>query len=341
MLGRLDLQTESAGSKRKILYRTMVRVYVLLLTQNYTLLYFQVPHIQHQNHQWQLAQRSPVQVCTLHVYVSIGTRKLLAGAACLIIIITSTHAGGSTFDLPDLSPCFPYLSAEKCKMAEEEFCYYLSNLDRHTSKVKSAFARVVLDLQRDIEENSSLKVVINCLKAYDKSLVEKLLSDCPSTGDFFDKILDHISFFDFEIIKILTRIGSKRIQKQYKKYTAMFKEYSKRRVVECPSDAFGDSEISEKVYILKTDDIIDLLTTEELKRLCNEIKATLKLPRLLQVINGCVQLTFRGFEEEDFCINEEQQQALRNAGILSISYGDQVVDISQYIKIKSETSFGE
>ena len=63
MLGRLDLQTESAGNTAnwKILYRTMVRVYVLVLIQ-ISLLYLQVPHIQHQNLQWQLAQRLPVQV---------------------------------------------------------------------------------------------------------------------------------------------------------------------------------------------------------------------------------------------------------------------------------------
>ena len=269
------------------------------------------------------------------------TASCMCSAWYIKINSTCPHAGCSTFELPELSPCFPYLSAEKCKMTKEEFHYYLCNLDRHTSKVKSAFARVVLDLQRDIEENSSLKVVINSLKAYDKSLVEKLLSDCASIGDVFGKILDHISFFDFEIIKILTRIGSKRIQKKYKKYKAMFKEYSKRRVVECPSDTFGVAENLDKVWILKTDRILDLLTTEELKQLCIEIQATLKSFRLLEVKKGCVQLIFSSFEDETFLITKEKQQALRNVGVLSISYGDQVVDISHYRKIiKSETSLG-
>ena len=222
-------------------------------------------------------------------------------------------------------------------MTEDELSYYHFKLDNHTSKVKSAFARVVHDLQKDIEENSSLKVVINCLKAYDKLLVEKL-SDCESIVDVFNKILDHVSFFDFKIIKILTRIGSRSTQKKYKKYTTMFKEYSKCRVVECPSDAFGDAENSEKVFVLKIDKNHQSLSVAELNTLCSEVTNILGHKRLLHVEEGCVQLTFRGFEDEELTVTKEQQQALRNAGVLSISYGEQVVDISRLFSIQSDTT---
>ena len=213
-------------------------------------------------------------------------------------------------------------------MTEKEFSYHLLNLDRHTSKVKAAFSITVIDLQKDIEKNSNLETVTTYLKAYDKPLFEKLLlSDCVSIREVFSKILDYISFFDFEIIKILTHIASKDMKKKFQKYKAMFKEYSKRRVVECPSDAFGDAKESEKIYIFKMDTILDSLTAEELKHLCYEIKAILKfkLLRLLKIKDGCAQLTFRGFEAD---ITEEQQQELRNVGVLSISYG-KVLDISK------------
>ena len=238
-----------------------------------------------------------------------------------------SHADGSTFVLPDLRQYFSYLSSEH-NTTDEEFSCLLYNLDRHTTKVKAAFASIIIDMQRDIEKNNNLKAVINCLKAYDKSL---LLSNCATVGDIFDKILDYFSFFDFEVIKLLTRIASEKTVKKFKKYKAMFKEYSKRRVVECPSDAFGNVRKSEKVYNFKVDKILNSLKTDELKRLHFEINKILpehKL-RLLQVEEGCVQLTFRGFE--NFSFTEEQQQALRNVGVLSISYGDKLLDISKMI----------
>ena len=227
-------------------------------------------------------------------------------------------------------------------MTDEDFSYKLFNLDRHTKKVKAAFARVVLDLQRDIDA-SKLKEVINFLKVFD-SKFEKLLDNCENMMQLFDKLHKHFSFFDFDIIGILVRtFGSKNIKRRLGKYKDMFGKFSKCRVVECPSDAFRDYEKSKKVYVLKLDRILNSLTAKELRQLCNKIKSILKHEalRLLHVKDGCIQLTFRGFEEENFNIIEEQQQALRNIGVLCISYGENVLDISKFTKqIISEEYFG-
>ena len=226
-------------------------------------------------------------------------------------------------------------------MTEEDFSYHLFNLDRHTSKVKAAFACVVLDLQRDIQP-SKVKEVINFLGVYDGRF-KNLLSDCDNMTQLFEKIIEHFSFFDFKLIKLLTKkFASMAVKRRLTKYKAMFKEYSKRRVVECPSDSFGDYEKSEKVFVLKLDSILNSLTAEELRKMCNEIKSILnhKALRLLHVKDGCTELTFRGVEEEDFNIVEEQQQALRNIGVLCISYGENVLDISKLTKKNSEECFG-
>ena len=123
----------------------------------------------------------------------------------------------------------------------------------------------------------------------------------------------------------------------------MFREYSKRRVVECPNDAFGDAEESVKDYdiVLKTDKIHQSLTVNELLKLRYEITKILGHKRLLDVREGCVQLTFKGFEDEEFTVAEEQQQSLRNVGVLSISCGDQVVDISKLSKQNIDTCLSE
>ena len=259
----------------------------------------------------------------------------------LKIIIVIIITGGSTFELPDLSPYFPHLSAEESKITEEEFSYLLFNLNRHTSKVKEAFAGIIFDLQKEIEKNSTLQTVITCLIAYDKSY-ESLLGSA-SLSEVFNRILKHSSFFDYKIFKLLIRkVGSTKTRIRLKKYEAMFKEYSKRRVVECPSDAFGDVEKSEKVYVLKTDKILESLTTAELTDLCHEMNAILNLNllRLLKVEEGCVQLTFRGLEDDKFNTTKDQQQALRNLGVLTITYGDQIIVDNKYLKptIMSECS---
>ena len=237
----------------------------------------------------------------------------------------------STFKLPNLSSYFPYFSTESNTMSGKDFDTYLYNLDRHTSKVKAAYSAVICDLQKDLERNSTFIKVINCLKAYDKTFCDKLkLADCGSIEVVFSKIIDHLSFFDLEMITVLTNLCSSYTENRVNEYKTMFEKYSKRRVVECPSDAFGDAEELEKVYVLKTDRNLRSLEVKKLSQLCYEITNILGHKKLLQVSEGCVQLIFRASDEE-FTVNvtEEQQQALRNIGVLSITYGDQMVDISK------------
>ena len=247
------------------------------------------------------------------------------------------------FELPDLSQHFPYFPTYKSELTKDELDCLFHNLECHTSKVKAAYSSVICDLQRDLERNSTSNKVINSLKAYDKTLCEKLqLVDCKSIEEVLSKVLDYFSFFDFEIIKVLTCTGSRnsKIINKLKRYKQMFEKYSNRRVVECPDDTFGDTEKTVKDYVLKIDTIHRSLTVEELKKLCHEIANILGHKRLLGISEGCVKLTFRGFEDE-YTVTEEQQQALRNVGVLSISYKDQVVDISKKKFEQNEIYLGE
>ena len=229
-------------------------------------------------------------------------------------------------------------------MSDEGLNCYFYNLDRHTSKVKAAYSAVISDLLKDLERNSTFNKVITCLKAYDKIFCDKLkLVDCGSTEEVFSKIIDHLSFFDLGIIKVLTCLGSRNAKNRLKEYKRMFRKYSERRVVECPNDAFGDAEESVKDYdiVLKTDKIHQSLTVNELLKLRYEITKILGHKRLIDVREGCVQLTFKGFEDEEFTVTEEQQQSLRNVGVLSISCGDQVVNISKLSKQNIDTCLSE
>ena len=217
-------------------------------------------------------------------------------------------------------------------MSEEERYYYLYNLNKHTEKVKTAFAGLVFELQKYLEQTSSVQEVLHSLKLFfqDKAFAEQL--NCHKTFmDIFNKIFEYISFFDYEVIKFLIRhLGLKTIKKKLKKYERMFCKYSKRRIVECPDDTFGEMNGNTKVLKIKTDKSIEELTVEELKELQCKMSSVLgkKLLHLLRVEEGCVQLMFQ-LVEEDLVITSEQQQALRNVGVLSVTYGGQFIDIER------------
>lgn len=228
----------------------------------------------------------------------------------------------------ELGPYFPYLSAES--MSKEDLSFYCLQLNEETKKIKKHFASLVFNLQKRVEETSKVGDVINILTFYD-NVYEKLLQGCTTITEVFRKISSVFSFFDYDLIKLLSRkFGSLGIKKDLKKYKKRFQDYSKRRVCECPSDAFGDVLKSEKVYVLKTDKSLEDFTVAQLQQLQYEMNKVLgqRLLRLLHVEKGCVSLTFRTMEQHQMNLSKSQQQALRKLGVLNVTYGKQHVDIS-------------
>ena len=211
------------------------------------------------------------------------------------------------------------------------------NLNRHTEKLKMAFGSLVYDLEMHLtKQKKRTEVVVHCLKFIERSY----FSDCTSISDVFNELAKYFSFFDYEIIKFLIRkFGSVSNKEKLRKYKNMFCEYSKRRIVECPEDAFGGACESEKVWVLKTDRSLETLTAREVKTLQYEVNKILpsshKIVRLLNVEEGCVKLTYRGFGEDNLKISGLQQQAFRKAGVLSIFYGDQCEDFSKRVECES------
>ena len=239
----------------------------------------------------------------------------------------------------DLGPYFPYLSAEN--MSEEELSFYRFQLNEETKKIKKSFASLVFNLQKRVEEMSKVEDVVNILTFYNNAY-EKLLCGCNSISEVFRKISSVFSFFDYDLIKLLSRkFGSLSVKKDLKKYKKRFQDFSKRRICECPSDAFGDIPKSEKVYVLKMDKSVEDLTVEQLQQLQFEMNKVLgqRLLRLLHVKKGCVSLTFRTYEQHEVSLSKSQQQALKKLNVLSITYGEQFVDISK--ALAPEKDLGE
>ena len=231
----------------------------------------------------------------------------------------------------DLGPYFPYLSPGE--MDEEEISYLRSELMDQTNEIKGVFGGLLLHLKQDMESTAKLEDVVLLLSqtyCSEDSDIKESLRACKSLAEVFNHLSDFVSFFNFDLVKLLTHhFGSPAMKKKLKKYKKRFQNYSKRRVCECPKEAFGKPEESDNIYKIKTDKILDKFTFEDLKKLEHKISKILghKLC-LLKVEDGCIELTFRVFNCNDFDISEDQKQALSDLGVLSVTCGQNVVIIS-------------
>lgn len=235
----------------------------------------------------------------------------------------------------DLGPYIPYLSPDSNNelMQQRQF-----NLNEQTEKIKRTFASIVFDLRKDIMDKNNLEDVTALLKFNDKNLYEKMISECSCLEDILEGLSAFFSFFDYDIVKLLARkLGSTAIKKRLVKYRKKLQDFCKRRICEVPIGAFDKVETSEngdgvpeKVYKIKIDQSLTTLCLDDLSKLRYKMNRILghELLRLLHVEEGCVGLTYRTLKNDDLIITAKQQRGLSKLGVLSISYGDVAVKIS-------------
>ena len=196
--------------------------------------------------------------------------------------------------------------------------------------MKWEFASFKIDVQHDLERSGiEVEEIVDILTGYDYHF-ETLLSKCTQMSDLFRKIGKFMSFFDYNTLEnLIDKYGSDSIKKRLKKYEGTFEDFSKRRVIECPSNAFGESKKSEKVVKLISDKVLDDLTVAGLRKFKQRVYRILgyKLIKVVNVEGGSVTITFRMFEIDQLIITEEQRILLHREGVISITYGDQYFDM--------------
>ena len=234
----------------------------------------------------------------------------------------------------DLTPSFPFLGNDKLSEAEKVF--KRQELYSETQDIKRKFASLVFNLQKTAEKFHSVKDVISVLIYHDKNF-KKLLQGCTTVADAFIEASQYWSFYDHGIVKLLTKeLGTSTNKKKFCQFQEIFQEYSRRRICECPSNVFGEVEKSETVLVLKSEMKVEDTTVEELNIYQHRMNRILKSStmRLLHVNKGCMELTFRVLGDALHVegITEEKQQALRNLGIISISYGELHFDLTSLVK---------
>ena len=204
------------------------------------------------------------------------------------------------------------------------------DLSDQTDKMKWAFSSLKKGLQHDLERSGiEVEEIVDILVGYDKHF-KTVLSNCTRMSPLFREIGEYMSFFDYNILEyLIDEYGSDTIKKRLKKYEDEFEDFSKRRVIECPSNAFGESEKSEKVVKLISDKELDKLTVADLRKFKQRVYRILgyKLIKVVKVEGGSVKITFRMFEIDKISITKEQRISLQREGVISITYGDQHIDL--------------
>ena len=234
--------------------------------------------------------------------------------------------------LVELIPHFPSLPTHG--MSEDEKKIKMNKLYQETEQIKTRFVNLIFGLQKSIEESYKFDDFLSLIKFHDMNFEEKLLEGCDTMTEAFRRVSRFCSFHDHHIIKLwIKKFGGRRNKEALKSFKQKIQEYSKRQVCECPSNAFGNAEKSEKVLSLESKIELDKMTIEEFGKLEKRMKIALGGPvlRLLHIDEGC-KMKYRTLDDGIIdAITEEQQLALQSLGLVNISYGDQSLNLSSQV----------
>ena len=216
-------------------------------------------------------------------------------------------------------------------MPEHVRTNFIFRLSKDTANIKNKFIALEIRLCRALRSETTAEEIIRIISKKDDKFRE-VFKNCDTIDELLDEAEQHWSFFDYDLIQLFIDCifeEEHQLMVRLKAYITQFKEYAKRRICECPSNVFEDKKKNGKVVVFKIEECnFETMTVDELKNLCFHLNSAIGSYnlRLLKTDPGCVQLTFRALPSADEMIQKltrEEQQALKNMGVLSITYGEE------------------
>ena len=144
-------------------------------------------------------------------------------------------------------------------------------------------------------------------------------------------IRDYFSFFNYHVIEhIVNGLGTDQDKVELKDYKKDFRQYSKRRIFECPPIYGPMSNADHTDLVLKVDSAYDQFTVEELDNFEYKLSrifgvSSQSVLRLCRVEEGCLQLIFQMpsfVQQEIFPLSSEQEKSLAAEGVIRLTCGD-------------------
>ena len=139
--------------------------------------------------------------------------------------------------------------------------------ERETKQIKGEFSRLLLRLQKSLEESCKVDDVVNLLINLDD---EDVLKRCKSIADVFKKAAKFCSFYETKVVKLLIEeLGTDQDRDNYKNYKEKFQKFCLKRVFLFP-DGKSSHEVGNKL-VMEMDRHIEKLPKEEKKQFQYEV----------------------------------------------------------------------
>ncbi len=115
---------------------------------------------------------------------------------------------------------FPYLPPA----ATKDHSQLQERLYDQTNQIKMSFTSLLFDSKQSLESEGKLDDVIDMLVLYDESY-ESVFSDCINLSQVFRKMRKYVSFFDYELVKLIVdELGSSILKQKLTSYIKQFEE---------------------------------------------------------------------------------------------------------------------
>lgn len=163
-------------------------------------------------------------------------------------------------------------------MTQDEISMKKIEFERETKQIKGEFSRLLLRLQKSLEESCKVDDVVNLLINLDD---EDMLKRCKSIADVFKKASKFCSFYETKAVKILIEeLGTDQDRENYEKYKRVFQSFCLKRVI-----LFPDGK-SSKDLVMETDKHIEKLPEEQQKQLQYEISRVFKGKKPVKLLSN-------------------------------------------------------
>ena len=207
----------------------------------------------------------------------------------------------------------------------------IGQLGEETRRMEMKFSDLIESLLRELKRKKrSPKDIVKALDAY-------LPDECHHSSnldDFFAELLPHMSFFNYEIPRLIIQHLEGDLIGEFAKYEGHFESYCKNRVsgphqVVFTNEAQNGAKIMEKFFV-KLDVEWDGMPIEDMKRFQCKLGSILNIRQeklqLQSVQKGCVLFTFLIHRSLLMMLinnglTDDQARELHEARVLSIETG--------------------
>ena len=215
----------------------------------------------------------------------------------------------------------------------------LTRLRRDSENMQTKFAMLLDDLRKSmkritVQELTATLLMQTAFKKLKKQSAfenhrEQLMQATSVDEVFITVIRDCCTFIKFDVIEFLIeRLGSEYDKAKLANYKESFKDYAKRRAIECPSKC-RECKSSEANMVIKLDSTLEEHTLETLQDFHQDVCKILEIsPLVLQlccVRKGCIRITYQipGFVARAiFPLSPKQESDFKHFGAILLSCGD-------------------